>query len=77
MNQMSSPKTPPIATNARYRHGTWTVTKLKEELRSRNLSPAGNKLDLIDRLERDDLMGGATPPRADRGRSRYCDSPSL
>lgn len=46
---------------SRYRQGTWTVTKLKEELRNRNLSPAGNKTELIDRLERADRTGSATP----------------
>ena len=50
--------TPP---QSRYRQGTWTVTKLKEELRNRNLSPVGKKTELIDRLERADQTGSATP----------------
>lgn len=45
---------------SRYRQGTWTVTKLKEELRNRNLSPAGTKTELIDRLERADRIEGVT-----------------
>lgn len=57
---------------SRYRQGTWTVTKLKEELRNRNLSPAGNKTELIDRLERADRTGSATPKdRRGRPLTRY------
>jgi hypothetical protein len=34
-----------------YRMGNWTVTMLKDELRSRQLPISGKKAELIDRLE--------------------------
>lgn len=42
---------PPPGTQ--YQMGDWTVTKLKKELRYRNLSPVGKKRDLLNRLEED------------------------
>ena len=47
-----------------YRVGNWTVTKLKEELKQRNLVSYGRKLDLIERLEESDR----TPVVAASGR---------
>ena len=37
-----------------YRVGNWTVTRLKEELKQRNLNLVGRKIDLIERLEQAD-----------------------
>jgi len=53
--------TPPEAAQSPYRQGNWTVIKLKEELRKRDLSPVGNKDSLIGRLEKDDRTQIATP----------------
>lgn len=62
-------KTPPPAASP-YRVGNWTITQLKEELKQRNLSPAGRKQELIDRLERYELDNElATPRHARRNRS--------
>lgn len=46
---------PPPGTQ--YQMGDWTVTKLKKELRYRNLSPVGKKRDLLNRLEEDVASG--------------------
>ena len=57
------PETP----QSRYQLGSWTVTRLKDELRSRNLSPMGNKDQLIARLEHDDdHPPGTASPRGRR-----------
>ncbi|PJF18097.1 hypothetical protein PSACC_02082 [Paramicrosporidium saccamoebae] len=40
---------------SQYQMGAWTVTKLKDELRNRNLSPMGKKSELIARLEEAEL----------------------
>lgn len=61
------PETP----QSHYRVGSWTVTKLKDELRSRNLSPVGNKSELIERLERSHNTESVTPKR---GRGRPAES---
>jgi hypothetical protein len=53
-----------------YRVGNWTVTQLKEELKNRNLSPAGKKLELIERLERFERDTTSATPRYSR-RARY------
>lgn len=39
------------ATASPYRTPGWTVAKLKEELRQRQLSTAGSKQELVERLE--------------------------
>ena len=62
------PETP----SSPYRVGNWTVTKLKNELKDRNLSPMGKKVELIARLERHDSEGGGTPSRR-RGRPAKSD----
>ncbi len=36
---------------SQYRKGSWTVTRLKDELTKKSLSPVGNKQALIERLE--------------------------
>lgn len=59
------PETP----QSHYQLGTWTVTKLKDELRSRNLSPAGSKTELIARLEHNDSQV-ITTPKETRGRKK-------
>lgn len=53
----------PNTPETRYRFGTWTVTKLKDELRNRNLSPVGKKTELIERLERADEIGTSPSKR--------------
>lgn len=35
-------------------YGGWTVEQLRDELRERDLSPAGRKADLVERLLADD-----------------------
>lgn len=52
-----------------YRVGNWTITQLKEELKQRNLSPAGKKQDLIERLERYEEAADTATPRRRRARS--------
>lgn len=57
-------ETPPPPSSP-YRVGNWTITQLKEELKQRNLSPAGRKQELIERLERfEDDHQMATPRHA-------------
>lgn len=46
-------ESPPPGTQ--YKMGDWTVTKLKKELRYRNLSPIGKKNELLNRLAIDDV----------------------
>ncbi len=60
-------ETPPPPSSP-YRVGNWTITQLKEELKQRNLSPAGRKQELIERLERFEL-GNQTTPRRRRAQS--------
>lgn len=47
-----------------YRKGNWTVTMLKEELKQRNLTLAGKKAELIERLEGDDVKRSSPLPAA-------------
>lgn len=56
-----------------YQLGSWTVTKLKDELRNRNLSPMGNKNELIARLEKSDHESSTPCGRrvASPNRTRY------
>lgn len=51
------PDTPPST----YKMGSWTVTRLRDELRSRNLSPVGNKPQLVERLAHANSESGTTP----------------
>lgn len=41
-----------------YKIGNWTVTKLREELKSRKAPTTGNKEELVERLEK---LGERTP----------------
>lgn len=43
-----------------YRVGKWTVTRLKEELRTRNAAITGTKEELIERLENLDRAAART-----------------
>lgn len=61
---MDSP--PPATASSPYRQGNWTITQLKEELKQRNLSPAGKKQELIDRLERYEKDQQTATPRYSR-----------
>lgn len=61
---MDSP--PPAAASSPYRLGNWTITQLKEELKQRNLSPAGKKQELIERLERFEQDKMTATPRYSR-----------
>lgn len=59
-----------VAQNSPYRMGNWTVTMLKDELRSRQLPISGKKSELIDRLENSPAKTTAAPNKDSR------DSPS-
>lgn len=49
-----------------YRMGNWTVTMLKDELRSRQLPITGKKAELIDRLENSPVKTTAAPNKNSR-----------
>lgn len=61
--------TPQQSQPSPYRVGNWTITQLKEELKQKNLSPAGRKQELIDRLERYESDAQLATPRRRRARS--------
>lgn len=60
------PRTNTTTSASPYRLGNWTITQLKEELKQRNLSPAGKKQELIERLERYEHDAALATPRHGR-----------
>lgn len=62
--QLASEESP--TKSSPYRMGNWTVTMLKDELRSRQLPITGKKAELIDRLENSPVKTTAAPNNSAR-----------